>query len=906
MFRYTPISAKLTFGFGILVVLTLLIVSFMLLSSAKTASTFEYTGDVRVPAALASSEAQANVLRMSGDVRGYLAFGDPELRESYYESAYNFQANLDTLHTLSSHFDAADKRHLATLQDTFEQWQKYPERLFALYDNQLQREPAYAWLNIDGAQLNNTILTSMKRAIEFQSQREPTHQNIELLQDMAEFQSSFSTILSSLRGYVMSRDSNFRYYEYQTNIQINEEAWDRLVKKKQLLTDEQQNLLNTVEKSRKRLLKQVPDKIFVVLESNRWREDIYLFKTEVLPLASQMQDALTAMTKSQQEALQRDLDDGRNSLYLVRIQTLTGGGVIVLLGTIMSLMFGNMIARPVRQLTEVANRIREGDLNISAQVVSGDEIGVFAETFNSMTTQLRQTISDRKQAEEAAEAANRAKSTFLANMSHELRTPLNAILGFTQLITRDDHLDPRHLEHLHIVSRSGEHLLSLINDVLEMSKIEAGRTALYEHNFCLHTLINDLTDMFYLKATEKHIALHVEYDPAVPRYIYGDDAKLRQILINLLSNAIKFTDQGYVLLRIETIPMLTNQENQPTSTERDEPSMLRFSVSDTGKGICPEEMEHLFEAFVQTRTGKQSQEGTGLGLPISRHFVRMMEGELFVHSAVGQGSTFICEIPVTPADSVDVSDSRDVHHIELAPNQPMYRILVVEDQWVNRKLVLDLLQPLGFELQEATNGKEGLDIWQAWQPHLIFMDIRMPVMDGYEATRHIKATVQGQSTIIVALTASVFDDKRQAILAAGCDDYMRKPFHYNDICTMLNKHLGIQFVYRNQASPKHPPTTDNSTHTTRPTQESTASFIIESLATLPTDIVQTLHTAALTGDITQAEFIIEHIQNRAPQLAQTLTVLVDYFAFDQIITATQQVLQHGTTEQKENHDTQTQ
>lgn len=390
-------------------------------------------------------------------------------------------------------------------------------------------------------------------------------------------------------------------------------------------------------------------------------------------------------------------------------------------------------------------------------------------------------------AKEAADAANQAKSEFLASMSHELRTPLNAIIGFAQVLQRDRSLLDPQKQGIEIISRSGEHLLDLINDILEMSKIEAGRTTLNPSHFDLFRLLDNLEQMLRLKADSKGIQLIFERDVSVPRYIHTDARKLRQVLINLLGNALKFTETGGVTLRVKQ----THFSAHPLPH-----SHLRFEVEDTGAGIDPSEIHELFAAFGQTETGRKSQQGTGLGLPISQKFVQLMGGEIEVHSQVGRGSLFSFAIAVELAHAQDILREPPRRKVlGLAPHQTRYRILVVDDRLESRLLLVQLLAKVGFEVREADNGKAAIKIWQEWQPHLIWMDMQMPEMDGYEATHQIKATPQGQATLIIALTASAFEEDRHIVLSAGCDDFMRKPFREASLWQKLEQHLGVTFIY---------------------------------------------------------------------------------------------------------------
>ena len=382
---------------------------------------------------------------------------------------------------------------------------------------------------------------------------------------------------------------------------------------------------------------------------------------------------------------------------------------------------------------------------------------------------------------EAAQEAARAKSAFLANMSHELRTPLNAILGFTNLIRRKPATNREDAEKLDIVHRSGEHLLTLINEVLDISKIEAGKIELVESDFDLDRLLDDLEAMFALRAQKKGLELIFERQSETPIAIHADNLKLRQVLINLLGNAVKFTQQGLISCQVSI--------NGTADT-------LHFSVSDTGAGISPEEIEIIFEAFSQTEAGRTAKQGTGLGLAISQQFVELMGGELRVESEVGRGSTFSFSIPFKPVATAVLEIQTPERRVTgLAPDQPVYRLLVVDDDEINRRLLVELLRPLGFELREAVNGVDAVQEFETWHPHLIWMDLQMPVMDGYTATKEIKSNPRGQEIPIIAVTASIYEEERSQILAAGCDDLVRKPFQEEQIFKMLAEYLNARFEY---------------------------------------------------------------------------------------------------------------
>jgi len=486
------------------------------------------------------------------------------------------------------------------------------------------------------------------------------------------------------------------------------------------------------------------------------------------------------------------------------------------------------------------------------------------------------------EAQNAAEVANQAKSTFLANMSHELRSPLNAILGFAQVMARDGHtgratLPPDYHDNLSIIRRSGEHLLTLINQVLDLSKIEAGRTTVNPQNFDLHRLLHDVQDMFALKADTKGLHLLFEQDESIPRYVRTDDVKLRQVLINLLNNAVKFTTEGGVAVKV------TSHQSPVSSLQTPDCPLptahLFFEVSDTGPGIAAEEMDKVFEAFGQTETGRQSQEGTGLGLPISRKFVQLMGGDMRVKSRGGHGTLFAFDIQAQVVEASELVSHVPTRRVmALAPGQPRYRILVVDDRRINRQLVIKLLNPLGFELREAVNGQEAIDLWKAWKPHLIWMDMRMPVLDGYEATKRLKAMMSGKETAIIALTASSLEEERAVVLNAGCDDYLRKPFREADLFELMSKHIGVKFVYEEEGQKAQ-----------GKGGETAGSVTPETLAALPVEWIAQLKQGVDAVDVELISSAIMHIRGRNVDLADALARLAENFEYDEILAAIQKM-----------------
>ncbi|MEM6433609.1 MAG: ATP-binding protein [Cyanobacteria bacterium P01_D01_bin.115] len=607
----------------------------------------------------------------------------------------------------------------------------------------------------------------------------------------------------------------------------------------------------------------------------------------------------------------------RDTVYL----SLGATGIAIALG----LLTARWIARPVRRLSQASEKITAGEFDSSLPPSPIQEMDGLVSAFNQMssdiqsystsledkvqerTAALEQEVCDRKQVEAqlahaktAAETASRAKSAFLASMSHELRTPLNAILGFTQLMSCQGQMDERNREYLDIINQSGNHLLTLINNVLDMSKIEANCLEAHYTSVNIPELVHSLADMFTLKAESKHVALQWRIDSEVPPYLCTDDSKLRQILTNLLANAIRFTDEGQITLQVGVQSASPDPAELAKAAPYSFPDrQVYFEIKDTGIGMTAAEIDQIFAPFTQTAAGQLTPGGTGLGLTISQQFAQLLGGQIEVQSQPGDGSQFRLVLPAWVVSEPEAHPLSLQQAYQQLSQFPPCRLLIAEDQPENRYLLQQLLTIPNLELRQVENGQACLKLWETWEPHIILMDLSMPMMDGYEATRQIKATPQGQATVVIAITSYAFEENRRAAIEAGCDDFIRKPIEIRVLLQKLLHHLG-ETPWEGLLPP---PTSAVDATTTMTTIE--AAVPLSDWRPLSIEWIKALRHTAYACNEEQVIACLKNMPAEQSRLRQQLTKLATAFQFDRIIELSEAALEQqaaqGTAEP--NHST---
>lgn len=784
------IGRKLTFGFGALAIVTLLVATLVFVAGRNATEDINLVEAVRAPASLTSTQAQAGLLRMQLHLRGYLVLSDPVDIEEFQVARHAFEERLASLQAMSRNWPEEEAKWVVELTTSYARWAKLPPHLFELHDNPLKNRPALRIARVDIQEIRIRILDEIDSMISIQKARGMQSESRELLADLLGFQTSFDAMATNLMAYGASGELNFEL-AYGPQLGTNSALWNTLSGKRALLSDEQRSKLDIISRDRAKVT-ELALQIIGILHGEHAYEDLYLFRTQVTPQAEILLGLLNKITQRQQVQLQTDLARARNSLSDARLQTAAGGMLAVVFSVALAYLFRHSIVDPVRRLTEVAQQVAAGNLSTRAEVESRDEIGVLGISINIMTKRLVETIehleavfAEAQRARDAAEAANRAKSEFLANMSHELRTPLNGILGYAQILLQNKALSEHELTGLTVIQQSGEHLLTLINDILDCAKIEAGKLELYMMDMQFIRFLQVIAEIIDVRAVQKGLAFSCQIAPDLPVWVQADERRLRQVLLNLLSNAVKFTDRGKVLL----------------SVKMSSAGQIRFEVQDTGIGIAEHQMAAIFMPFEQAGESLRRLGGTGLGLSISQQLVRLMGGDIHVDSRPGQGSTFWfeLELPVAAARP-DMSQAPRVSGYEGRRR----KILVVDDVAENRAVAREMLSSLGFETIEASNGAECLEMAKALRLDLILMDIVMPVMGGLEVTSRLRELPGCRTVPIIAISASAMRQDEDSSMIAGVNAFLPKPIEFDRLVAQIASLLQLTLTYetiRENAAP---------------------------------------------------------------------------------------------------------
>ena len=790
------VGGKLTLAFAALVAVTLLVVLLAFVAGRNAIDDINLTEEVRAPAWIASEQAQASLLKMQLHVRGYLVLSDRLDVEQYHVARREFEKSLAALQAMSGSWPEADEaRWVGELAQTYTRWARLPQQLFDLHDDPLKNRPALRVARVELQALRVRILDEIDAIIGLQKTRElvPQYreqvgaQAGEQMGDLLAFQTSFDAMTTNLMAYGASGELNFKL-AYGPQLATNATIWNALWAKRQQFSAAQRARLDAVARYRAQVAERALQLVGIVNGEHAY-EDLFLYRTEVAPQAEAMIGLLAKVTSGQQAQLKGELARARQSLRNARAQTVIGGLVAVALGIALAFVLRRTIVGPVQRLTGVAGRVAGGDLSARAAVESHDEIGVLAASINTMTQRLAQIIAhletvfaDAQRAKDAAVVANRAKSTFLATMSHELRTPLNAILGFAQILRADRKLSESQARGVAIILQGGEQLLTLINDILDLSRIEAGKVDLDSAPVDLAGFLRVITDIIKFKAEDKGLRFVFDGAPEVAHAVHVDEKRLRQVLLNLLSNAVKFTAQGQVTLRVQTLS---------ADAER---VRLRFEVEDSGIGIPPGQLQAIFEPFEQSADVQRRFGGTGLGLSISRQLIRLMGSDIHVESREKLGSRFWFDLDL-PTGKLEARRETLPHAAQVTGYRGTRKtVLVVDDVEANRKVLVEFLSPLGFKVLEADSGEACLQVAQALRPDLVAMDSVMPAMDGLEATRRLRQLPSLDSVPVIAISASASAVDEQRSLAGGANAFVPKPVDLAQLLREVGRLLRLVWI----------------------------------------------------------------------------------------------------------------
>lgn len=604
------------------------------------------------------------------------------------------------------------------------------------------------------------------------------------------------------------------------------------------------------------------------------RQSLARFKSEIesqrLQISHQQAeyDALLSETVRQKKAIKRRADDlqvqaleiSKREAILDQLESRIAG----LDGKIM--LQESQIADQLQVLQQQTEQIETQTTSIYMMALIIALIVSLAAIIYQSRRKYQALSIELKQAKEEADYANRSKSMFLANMSHELRTPLNAVMGFSEILLKDQNITAEQGKVLGIINHSGDHLLNLINDVLDLSKIEAGKTPIDNTAFDLGALIDDTLSLMEDRAMAKGLSLVLHKSDSLPSYIWLDSAKLRQILLNYLSNAIKYSEQGEIKVSLDF-----------------DGKYLKLSVQDNGIGISKEDLVKVFDPFVQVGSAS-AKTGTGLGLAITRQFVELLGGQVGVESRLDHGSCFIATLCCSPAEEEDVVGGLDLEPVReivgLAPENQDLKVLIVDDQPDNMLLLKNILEVLGVHVREAINGAEAVALFEQWQPDFIWMDRRMPVMDGEAATRKIRSMSGGDKVVISALTASAFTDDKKAIVACGMDDFVAKPYRASSIYLCMGQHLQLNYIYADEPEPGW---LDQDSYS--------QDQIGEALAGLDEKLLRQLYSATLLLDDSAIEPVLKLIEERDVLLVNSLRRIIADFHYHIILKALENVLE---------------